>query len=303
VTEDRSRLAQTSQLLVEAFGHKPTTSAPYLEWLYADNPAGLSIEENLDDAEGLTGHYAIVPKFLAKGRASWRVGLSLNTAVAERARGGGIFVRLASAVIEKSKLAGLRGIVGVANENSTPGFIRRLGFNLEKSLPVKIGVCIPSSSKSYQTGRAALAAIAGFEANRRIAEPDLVSPLWTEDLLRWRLERPEANYFAISDDTAGVIGTRVKYSGIPFACLMGLFTAKPGTRASRVISAACAQAGAAFYVYAGWNRDVGLDGVALPRKLRPSPLNLIWRTLDEDRHESAGPSSFRRFEFLDFDAF
>lgn len=299
----KSRFAQTSDLLVETFGQKPTTEIPYLEWLYGRNPAGGPVEENLSDAQGLTGHYAVVPKLLAAGKSSVRIGLSLNTAVAERARGGGVFVKLASAVIQESERVGLKGIVGVANENSTPGFIRRLGFKLEKSLPVKIGVCVPMSSGRHQLGREALNRIAGFEAERRLTEPELVSPLWTEELLHWRLERPGANYFAISDGTAGVIGTRVNYSGMPFTCLLGLFAAKQGIRVNRLVSAACAQAGTAFYVYAGWNRDVALGGFAMPRRLRPSPLNLIWRALGDEGSNTVSPAGFRRFEFLDFDAF
>lgn len=140
-------ICSTSALLVEAFGNGEVTSERYLDWLYLKNPAGPPVEENLNDAEGRIGHYAVIPKLIQKGTTSWRIGLSLNTAVAARARGRGLFTSLATAVLARSQVEGLKGIVGVANANSTPGFVGKLGFHLEQSLPVKVGVAAPVQSK------------------------------------------------------------------------------------------------------------------------------------------------------------
>jgi hypothetical protein len=297
-----SRLPATAQLLVEAFGQDAPTDVRYLDWLYIQNPAGTVVDANLDDELGCIGHYSVVPKIIAQGGESWRVGLSLNTAVAARARGGGLFTKLAFEVIDKSRAEDLSGILGVANANSTPGFVRRLGFTVEKSLPVKVGVANPAASRNLASGEEALAAIAVIEAARRTADPYTAAPVWTEELLRWRFARPGAAYFAYADADGGVFGAKTRQAGMPFACLMGLFVARPGACLGRLVSAACAASGTPLYVYGGWNRDVAVAGLPVPMGLRPSPLNLIWRDLTDARARPT-PSRFRRFEFIDFDAY
>jgi hypothetical protein len=295
------QLEATSRLLVEAFGAGGPTSVPYLDWLYRQNPAGPPVESNLDDAEGRTGHYAVVPKLLAAHEETWRLGLSLNTAVAKRVQGQGIFTKLANDVLAKSEGAGLAGIVGVANANSTPGFTRRLGFTVQASLPVKVGAAAPRKLRSAVAGADAIARIVSHEAKRRKAEPGLASPLYTDDILHWRLSRPGSNYLALANDDGGVVATRTKQAGLPFTVLIGLFPAKQQAPMGPLIAAACAHLGSPLYVYAGWNRDVAVTGLPLPMKLRPSPLNLIWREIGATGRPT--PKDLRRFEFIDFDAY
>ena len=75
-----------------------------------------------------------------------RAALSLNTAVHERGRGGGVFVELGERTVGKAAELGVESVVGVANANSTPGFVRRLGFDLLAPLPAKMITPLPGSS-------------------------------------------------------------------------------------------------------------------------------------------------------------
>ena len=73
----------------------------------------------------------------------------------------------------------------------------------------------------------------------------------------------------------------------------------PGTPA---VTAACAHHRAPLAVYAGFNARVRVGGVPLPMRLRPSPLNLILKSLDERALPQAG-FELATFEFLDSDAY
>src|SRR3954451_12456536 len=134
----------TGSLLQRTFPDAARISRPeYLRWLYEDSPFGPVIEANLDDEQGRAGHYAVVPIDLVSDGAEYRGALSLNTAVDQRARGGGVFVRLATEAIEKAEAQDVAMIVGVANANSTPGFVKRLSFDLVGPLPATVLVPTP----------------------------------------------------------------------------------------------------------------------------------------------------------------
>lgn len=142
----------TAQLLADVFGHVPGSSPEYLEWLYEQSPFGGVIEVNQDDGAGRAGHYALVPITLARDGVDRACALSLNTAVHARARGGGVFVQLASEAIDAARQSGIKAVVGVANANSTHGFVRRLGFQLLTPLPVNVAVPTPGSTSGIVSG-------------------------------------------------------------------------------------------------------------------------------------------------------
>ncbi len=71
--------------------------------------------------------------------------------------------------------------------------------------------------------------------------------------------------------------------------------------ADAMVGAACRFHRAPYAVYAGFNRRVRVRGVQPPRRLQPSPLHLILRSLspavDQDTF------GVDTFEFLDMDAY
>ena len=72
----------------------------------------------------------------------------------------------------------------------------------------------------------------------------------------------------------------------------------PATRAIRSITR---WHRSAFAVYAGVNPTVTVQGIKLPRRLQPSPLNLIVRSLDPSLDNTE--IDFDTFELLDTDAY
>ena len=91
-----------------------------------------------------------------------------------------------------------------------------------------------------------------------------------------------------------------KRHGVRVAIILKLFSATPvaaGTLLA-LVRAACGFHRAPIALV-GLNELARFRGVALPRRLRESPLKLIHRALDG----SEDPPSIVRFEFLDFDAY
>ena len=71
--------------------------------------------------------------------------------------------------------------------------------------------------------------------------------------------------------------------------------------ADAIVGAACRFHRAPYAVYAGFNRRVRVRGVHPPRRLQPSPLHLILRSLSPAVDQAT--LAVDTFEFLDMDAY
>lgn len=296
-------LSPTAALLAATFPGSRVGDERYLEWLYETSPFGPVIETNLDDGAGRAGHYAVVPVALTRDGVPEQGALSLNTAVADRARGGGTFTRLAEETFTAARARGVRRVIGVANANSTPGFLRRLGFRLVGPLPAEVVFPAPRPVRGVSSGWADAAAFelgglaAGISGLLDAPQRGLARS-WTPEQLRWRLASPDARYALHRTADALVISTVDRRKGVPVAVLLGVLAAQP-VDGARLVRAACRFHRAPLALHVGLSDVVRFRGVPLPARLRESPLNLIDRRLDD------APDScpFARLEFLDFDAY
>lgn len=303
---DAKRLAPTGTLLSEVFPGSDVARPDYLKWLYQDSPFGPIVEANFDDDIGRAGHYALTPITMARDDLDYAAALSLNTAVHQRARGGGLFVRLASEVIAEARRRGISAVVGVANANSTPGFLRHLEFELVGPLPATLLIPTPGSTTGIHSTWAKPAAFApdGLLAT---SEPMLDAPAagearrWTPATLSWRLARPRARYALHAGPDVLAVSCRDRRHGVAVAILLKVFAPHhlSGRRLRALVRAVCRFHRAPFGLHVGINNSAAFSGPALPRRFRESPLNLIYRSLEEERR----PPSIVRFEFLDFDAY
>lgn len=298
----------TAALLERVFPDATRISRPeYLRWLYEESPFGTAIEANLDDDEGRAGHYALVPLGLTADGESRAGALSLNTAVDERARGGGVFVKLAGEALDSARERGVGTVVGVANANSTPGFLKRLSFELAGPLPATVLLPLPGRGqgvRSMWAGEDAFAAggVAGAGLEALLAPPARgLARAWTPEALRWRLAAPGSRYALHRSERMLVVSTADHSKPVPVAVLLKAFASAPPSAAERraAVRAACRFHRAPLAIHAGLNDMVSFSGPRLPERLRSSPLNLIVRHLEEPPPSSA----FARFEFLDFDAY
>ena len=269
------QLAAYADLLGRVFGAGPKFTLQAIAWRYRDNPAGEVVGADAWDGDRLAAHYVTCPvEALIDGRVVKGL-LSLNTATDPDYQGRGLFTRLAEASYAQGTAAGYQFVIGVANANSTPGFLRKLAFQ--------------------DVGRLH----AGFLARppRRFeAAPLQYQGNWRKDLLRWRLANPAGRYHAARHgDLLGVWAR----TDVPFVRCAAFLEAQgaPIPLASR------APLCATLFIGLEPRADLRRQGLLpVPERVRPSPLNLIWRSLG-----GAAPTALRSdavaLNFLDFDPY
>lgn len=294
-------LLDLQSLLQEVFPNSERyRNLEYLAWQYEQCPSGRVVSADCHDGAGITGHYALVPQRWLREGTPAVFALSLNTAVAARARGRGVFTDLASEAYQLAAEQGVDTIIGVANANSTPGFVRRLGFDRIGSLPVIAAPNLPARTRAVQLdldevrADSILATQVDHTDTRR---------RWDKDELHWRLRDPNQRFVIIRLEDALVIACLARVHRIRFAIIAKVF-ARPldgPVRARAVVGSVCWALRVPFAVYAGFNPHFEPTGVPVPIRFRPSPLNLIVRSLvSEPTSTDLRPDCY---EFLDFDAY
>lgn len=280
VSTSVAALASYEQLFRRCFPGASHLNATYLDWLYARNPAGQVIGCDAWEGDTLAAHYVCVPVQAMVGGRALRIMLSLNTATHPDFQGKGLFTRLADATYQAGAAAGVGAVYGVANANSTPGFIRKLGFTLVRPLDARIGV-------GFIDDDDARAARERAEFRRD----------WSREALAWRVANPQRPY-ALVRAGEGAVGAEAS-------------TGKPGLRAWDEVplpsgmSAPTTSASWAMRLHLGLRPRGGERKNArwfdIPQRFRSSPLNMIFRPLAEGVTTPAADSV--QLGQLDFDAF
>ena len=141
VKTDEFALRESQSLLQLVFKeHADKFSFEYLKWQYADNPVGPIVGFNAYLDNVLAAHYVTMPIYMnIDGKRTLGL-LSLNTATHPDHRGKRLFSILAERTYQYAAENGYKFVIGVANANSTHGFIKYLKFKLIGSLTFKIGI-------------------------------------------------------------------------------------------------------------------------------------------------------------------
>lgn len=275
---DDKALVRYSALFAACFPDAKKFTRDYLDWLYVRNPDGRAFGYDAWEGEVLAAHYVCIPAQARVNGDLVCVLLSLNTATHPQFQGRGLFTKLATMTYEAAATAGYAGVYGVANANSTPGFVRKLGFQLVRPLEALVGF------GRIGKGREMTASTPAFER------------LWNEAALEWRCASPtnpilRRRHGDIWQFHAPAFGSWVNaYAELRLPPNVEL--ASTGAPVSPM------------HLYLGLMPDAELRSrsyVDIPKRLRPSPLNLIYRPLSLSGVQlDAGRVSF---SFLDFDAY
>jgi len=262
-------IAQYATFLSSAFPETHKYSVAYVGWQYRLNPNGPVVGFDAWADDELVSHYVTLPVAYAIDGEMTRGLLSLNTATHPNHRGKDLFTELASNTYELGRDLGYRFVIGVANENSTHGFLERLGFRLISPLDVRVG-CGTFRTTSASSCRLAAA--------------------WNEETLHWRLGNPSGTYTRRGRELyaeAGRFGIRA---------VVALDKQVRDDDAKRIPFAP-------LKVWIGIDRQLRTRGifVDLPRRMRPSPLNCILRDLRGDL--PTFEKGDVRFGLIDFDAY
>jgi len=162
---------------------------------------------------------------------------------------------------------GYQFIIGVANQNSTHGFLKKLGFYLVAPLTVKTG-------------------IGSIRYNKELNY--VAKPIWSNETLSWRLKNPEGTYYKAGNNVIS------KTDKAMFHALLYNGNNKLETLSTKQ---------PLFKLWMGLAKDLKNFGLFmnLPEKLKPSPLNLIFKDLTGDL-PTLGKDDIL-FESIDFDGF
>jgi hypothetical protein len=280
----------------------------YLRWLYDDNPYGPAIQRAVDEDGVRVAHYALIPQRYRGPDGVVPAAFSLHAVTRSGTQRKGYFRSLGAEIYAEAGEAGWQLSTGVCNDKSIGAVVKYMGWKTPGPLPVKL--CAPSFGRVTATSHAVDDA---FLQSPRFAAltTDLdqfpvehYSNDYTTEYLRWRLACPSTSYAIHADDDLVAISTHDTRFGIRAAVILKVFrrTTGPDTiRADAIIGAACRFHRAPYAVYAGFNRHVRVRGVQPPRKLQPSPLHLIIRSLSPTVDQET--LTVDTFEFLDMDAY
>ncbi|MBK6556442.1 MAG: GNAT family N-acetyltransferase [Comamonadaceae bacterium] len=279
VQYDTSTLSRYAELFSKCFPASAGFTLDYLDWLYRLNPDGLAIGFDAWDGNKLVAHYVCVPvKALVSGRTVHAL-LSLNTATHPDYQGRGLFTKLAQFTFAAGAGAGLDCVFGVANANSTGGFVRKLGFRLVEPLEAKIGY-------------------GGLEIDWDIVDQTaLFARQWSPDSLKWRCANPKRPVFFRQDKQEILFRAPVK--GI----LLSAYAELP-LRNFTSIDAGTENLPSLLHLFIGLVPTGACQFrryISIPHRFRPSPLNFIFLSLNSTTATIEKGSV--SFSFLDFDAY
>ncbi|VVE01987.1 hypothetical protein PHO31112_02182 [Pandoraea horticolens] len=251
----------------------------FLKWLYFENPEGHVVGFDAFDGDRLIAHYACIPTTIRLRGDVVRALLSLNTATHPDFQGKGLFSKLADMTYRHAADLGFDCVYGVANANSTPGFVRKLGFHLVQPLDARIGF-----------GTIGI----DFSAVARDAEFERA---WKPEALSWRQANPinpirswrQHDRLRFEAKAAGRWVSAI--AELPEAGVQAKDSEPPGIQSpARVFLGLVPDGACAFRTY--WQ---------IPARWRPSPLNFIYRSLTKDGDQvSCGKI---QFSFMDFDGY
>lgn len=254
----------------------------YLQWLYQANPAGSFIGADAIAEGQVVGQVVAIPcEYQVRGRLV-RGLLAVNVAVHPRFQGRHLFKKLGLRMCEYGAAAGHAFVIGVANAAATPGWTRQMGFQLVRPLEARLGLGSPGIDLDLVKDRAAF------------------SRCWSATSLTWRLANP--------NNAVHVRNTRSKLQC--FAAAKGLLLPAYAELPADLPGASPEFALPVAPLLSPLRLFLGLlpsgtcrfaTYVDIPQRYRPSPLNFIYRSLDD--HEPKLDKDSISFSFLDFDAY
>lgn len=268
-------LESLSSLFKRVF--KKNIPLDFIKWYYCDNPNGKAISHNIILNNNIIGHYALIPIKIRLYDGEFKAALSVFTAIDKEYRGMYLFNELANRSFEIAKSEGIKFIVGVSNNLSTKLFIRYFKFKLISQLDVKIGI---GNLKKKDN-----------KADFKV--------LWDSKLIKWRLNNPRFNYKSkIIKDEVTIYNNIYKF----FSIEVGRFFVKEFPEMEKNL---LKKKFNLFNLWIGlgsynWEKTLYFN---LPEKLKPAPLNLIIKNLQDEKNEIFLEKEKIKFQLIDFDIF
>lgn len=240
-----------SKLMREVFPKARHLTPRYFQWHYGENPDGQAIGCNAFAGDELVGHMA-AHVFPCRLEGDQRRGMyTVNGSVHPRHRGRRLQSRISAAMFEEAARLGYAFCLATGNKWSTGPLLTR--FRMIRPLDARLGFGLP---KRRDFG--------GRPSFERI---------WSDAALRWRLANPEGHYSADRSDGRAAILAATGLPGLGAILHQGL---------ERDGLAGLGSAPGPIRLWLGLDPRMDWKGSAflpIPMRLRPSPLNLVYKDL------------------------
>lgn len=243
-THSEEEIVRTSALLKVVFPQASHLTPDYLRWMYAQNPDGLAIACNAFSGNELVGHMAGIPVRARVSGAELAGMIVQNGAVHPAHRGRRLQSHISVAMFEQGVERGHDFSLAIGNKYSTGPLLTR--FAMIGPLEARIGV---------------------GTLRRREGKAPSFERLWSPERLNWRLRNPQRLYSV----RAGRVYAPVGRPGIAALIHENASLADQGPEPPGPLRLFLGSDPGASFAGSGY--------LQIPRLLRPSPLNLVWRDL------------------------
>lgn len=260
--KDLENLIVTQNEVYRQRGLKFTT-ADFRYW-YGDNPEGRVISFNAIDGDRIVAHEALVPELMEVDGRVVRCLRSMGSVTLPEYRGRKLLAILTNKCIEEAQNRGYEFVYGIANGNSIHTFLKYCGFSLVGKLDVKFGF-------------------------GRVREPKgkVFRRHWRPESLAWRTNNPKV--FRRQDQV-------LKRFKPGVSAVMGTID---GTLLDKVPQLKKGFS-PAVRLYVGMGADVPWTFLKVPKFVKHSPFNLIFRDLTGGQLPLMTASNLF-YQLMDFD--
>ena len=250
----------------------------YFEWLYKKNPLGefIGIDAvDLNSGEEI-GQVGGVPYEFNYNGKKIKVLQSINVCVDRRYRGKKLFKEMASRLEEYAKSENYSLIIAIANKLATPAWENSIGLKFLTQLDVLLGY-------------------GDLGLNKLDMNETVFASIWNEKSLGWRKDNPSNKVFVKHENKV-----RLSCSSV-----MKIFKVFSYVNC-RNLDVNSAKEKFNFFLP---NLFIGLIPpnsnsslfLKIPEILKPSPLNFLYKSINNENIEIKKDQSF--FSYLDFDAY
>ena len=274
IVNENEHYEKYSSLLSSVFQNSTLYTPAYINWQYGQNPVGTAVGFDAWFGDDLVGHYATIP-IAAQYNGRRVLGLlSLNTATHPDHQGKGLFTKMANHTYELAQANNYEFVIGVANANSTPGFVKKLNFTLVTQLQALVGLGSISTNRKQSN----------FKIDRSSA------------FLEWRLARPGGNYKMKAQQQMQAVYAPTH---LPFVMAQLSNYESENYKQNGLNSLGLLHG----TLWIGCNAAIKKHGIFIPvpEKLKASPLNLIIKSLNG--RFTIPETQQIDFALIDFDAY
>lgn len=240
-----------SNLLRLVFPKARHLTPRYLEWYYGGSPDGKAVGCNAFAGDELVGHMAAIV-FPCRLEGEDRRGMYMvNGAVHPGHRGRRLQSRISAAMFEEAERLGYAFCLATGNKWSTGPLLTR--FQRVRPLEARIGLGLPRL--------------------RETARQPSFERTWSEEALRWRMANPEGRYSQVRRGNGSAVLSPTGLPGVD--AILHQDEGREGP-------APHGRAPALLRLWLGLDPRVDWKGSAflpIPMRLRPSPLNLVFKDL------------------------